>query len=141
MEVLRGGGRGPGQRQEFSPLGSLTTPSVGKLHGSTEGLRCIDTITHGFRSSFKGWARQRDVDELLSDFALAHIEGSATVATCARDDLLDKRRPVMQAWPTAYRGRGGFQTGHGSLIDSCGVRRLATMHRSSRWERLPRPWA
>ena len=58
----------------------------------------LDAVTHGFRSSFKGWARQHDVDELLSEFALAHVEGSATVAAYARDDLLEKRRPVMQAW-------------------------------------------
>ena len=38
---------------------------------------------HGFRSSFKGWARQHDVNELLSEFALAHVEGSATVAALA----------------------------------------------------------
>ena len=30
--------------------------------------------------SFKGWTRQHDVDELLSEFALAYVEGSATVA-------------------------------------------------------------
>ena len=53
---------------------------------------------HGFRSSFKDWARQHDVDELLSEFALAHVEGSATVAAYARDDLLEKRRLVMQRW-------------------------------------------
>ena len=53
--------------------------------------------TEGVRSSSRGWARQHDVDELLTEFALAHMEGSATVAACARDDLLEKRRPVMQA--------------------------------------------
>ena len=52
---------------------------------------------HGFRSSFKDKARQHDVDELLSEFALAHVEGSATVAAYARDNLFEKRRPVMQA--------------------------------------------
>ena len=51
---------------------------------------------HGFRSSFKGWAREYDVDDLLSEFALAHVKGSATVAAYARDDLLE-RRPIMQA--------------------------------------------
>lgn len=35
-------------------------------------------------------------DETLSQFAFVHMEGSATVATCARDDLLEKRRPIMQ---------------------------------------------
>ena len=53
---------------------------------------------HGFRSSSKDWARQHDVDELLSEFALAPVEGSATVAAYARDDLLEKRRSVMQRW-------------------------------------------
>ena len=60
-------------------------------------MGCIDAVTHGSRSSFKGWARQHDVDELLSEFALAHVEGSATVAAYARDGLLEKRRSVMQA--------------------------------------------
>ena len=58
----------------------------------------INATGHGFRSSFKEWARHEGVDELLSEFALAHVEGSKTVAAYARDDLLEKRRPVMQAW-------------------------------------------
>ena len=58
----------------------------------------INATGHGFRSSFKDWARHEGVDELLSEFALAHVEGSKTVAAYARDDLLEKRRLVMQAW-------------------------------------------
>ena len=58
----------------------------------------VGATAHGFRSSFKDWVRHEDVDELLSEFALAHVEGSRNVATYARDDLLEKRRPVMQAW-------------------------------------------
>ena len=58
----------------------------------------VNATPHGFRSSFKDWARNHDVDETLSEFALAHVEGSATVRAYAHDDLLDKRRPVMQAW-------------------------------------------
>ncbi len=50
-----------------------------------------------FRSSFKDWARHGDVNELLLGVRPAHVEGSKTVATYARDDLLEKRRPVMQA--------------------------------------------
>ena len=44
------------------------------------------------------------MDELLSEFALAHMEGSATVAAYTRDDLLEKRRPVMQAWADCISG-------------------------------------
>ena len=58
----------------------------------------IGASGQGFRSSFKDWARQHDVDEMLSEFALAHAQGSATVAAYARDDLLEKRRAVMQRW-------------------------------------------
>ena len=35
----------------------------------------INATWHGFRSSFKDWARQEGVDGLLSVFALAHVEG------------------------------------------------------------------
>ena len=62
---------------------------------------------HGFRSSFKDWARHEGVDELLSEFALAHVEGSKTVAVYARDDLLEKRRPVMQGWCDHISGAPG----------------------------------
>ena len=66
----------------------------------TQVLRSLGVAAsrYGFRSSFKDWARQHDVNELLSEFALAHVEGSKTVSAYARDDLLEKRRPVMEAW-------------------------------------------
>ena len=82
--------RGPGGDE----LGKSTVP---------QGLARaeVGATAHGFRSSFKDWARHEGVDELLSEFALAHVEGSKTVAAYARDDLLEKRRPVMEAW-SAY---------------------------------------
>jgi len=64
----------------------------------------LDAVIHGFRSSFKDWARQHEVNELLSEFALVHVESSATVAAYACDDLLEKRRPVMQAWADCISG-------------------------------------
>ena len=72
----------------------------------TQALRQagIAASGHGFRSSFKDWARAHDVDEVLSEFALAHVEGSATVAAYARDDLLARRRPIMQAWADRILG-------------------------------------
>ena len=72
----------------------------------TQALRNagIAASGHGFRSSFKDWARLHDVDELLSEFALAHVEGSATVVAYARDDLLEKHRPDLQAWADCISG-------------------------------------
>ena len=91
--------------------GALMFPGTrpGAMMGNvvmTQALRNagIAASGHGFRSSFKGWARQHDVDELLSEFALAHVESPATVAAYARDDLLEKRRPVMQAWTDRILG-------------------------------------
>ena len=91
--------------------GALVFPGTcpGAMMGNvvmTQALRNagVTASGHAFRSSFKGWAREHDVDELLSEFALAHVEGSATVAAYARDDLLEKRRPVMQAWADCISG-------------------------------------
>ena len=49
-------------------------------------------------------ASRNAYDELLSEFALAHVEGSATVTAYARDDLREKRRQVMQAWADCISG-------------------------------------
>ena len=36
--------------------------------------------------------------DATAKFALARVEEGKTIAAYARDDLLAKRRPVMQAW-------------------------------------------
>ena len=53
---------------------------------------------HGARVpvQLQGLGAARGGRNCLSEFALAHVEGSRTVAAYARDDLLEKRRPVMQ---------------------------------------------
>ena len=61
---------------------------------------------HGWRSTFKDWCRINAVDEVLSEYALAHVEGSATVAAYARDDLVGRRRELMQAWGNYVAGTG-----------------------------------
>lgn len=56
-------------------------------------------VPHGFRSSFKDWARNltKYADE-VSELALAHINSDETRAAYARDELLGLRRPMMQKW-------------------------------------------
>lgn len=44
------------------------------------------------------------MNELLSEFAVADVEGSATVAMYARYDLMEKRHPVMQRWADCIAG-------------------------------------
>ena len=54
---------------------------------------------HGFRSTFKDWARERTAyaDE-VSELALAHVNSDATRAAYARSELIDKRRLLMADW-------------------------------------------
>ena len=54
------------------------------------------------------------MDELLSEFALAHVESSASMAAYARDELLEKRRPVMQRWTDCTSGQRWTRYGSGS---------------------------
>ncbi|MDE0004122.1 MAG: hypothetical protein OXQ29_15640 [Rhodospirillaceae bacterium] len=53
---------------------------------------------YGSRSGFKDWTGYKGINELISEFALACVEGSKTVVAYVRSDLVEKRRPVMQAW-------------------------------------------
>jgi integrase len=54
---------------------------------------------HGFRSTFKDWARERTAyaDE-VSELALAHVNSDATRAAYARSELIEKRRLLMADW-------------------------------------------
>ena len=58
------------------------------------------TTVHGWRSSFKDWARSqgtRFTDE-ASELALAHVSSDATRAAYARDELLPERTRLMGDW-------------------------------------------
>lgn len=58
-----------------------------------------DLTVHGFRSTFKDWARETtDYPREVSEAALAHIIGDQTEAAYARGDLFQKRTGLMQDW-------------------------------------------
>jgi len=56
-------------------------------------------VPHGFRSSFKDWARSSTsyADE-VSELALAHVNSDATRAAYARDELMPQRTRLMSEW-------------------------------------------
>jgi integrase len=59
----------------------------------------VDATVHGFRSSFKDWARERtSYPNEISEAALAHVNGDKTEAAYARGDLFEKRRRLMRDW-------------------------------------------
>ena len=55
-------------------------------------------VPHGFRSSFRGWTRAHGWQDHLGEIALAHADKDRVRAAYARDDLLEERRPMMDAW-------------------------------------------
>lgn len=59
----------------------------------------VDAVPHGFRSSFKDWARHRsNMPDEVSELALAHVNNDATRAAYARDELLPQRGRMMRRW-------------------------------------------
>jgi integrase len=59
----------------------------------------VEVTQHGFRSTFKDWARThtRYADE-VSELALAHVNDDKTRAAYARDELIDTRQNLMSDW-------------------------------------------
>ena len=55
-------------------------------------------VPHGFRSSFKEWARGTDYADELSELALAHVDSNETRAAYAREELVEGQRPLMEDW-------------------------------------------
>jgi integrase len=59
----------------------------------------VDAVPHGFRSSFKDWARSSTgYPDEVSELALAHVNSDATRAAYARDELLPQRARLMAEW-------------------------------------------
>jgi integrase len=56
-------------------------------------------VPHGFRSTFRDWAGEtRPEGREVVEAALAHTIRDKAEAAYARSDLLEKRRPLMDAW-------------------------------------------
>jgi integrase len=66
-------------------------------------------VPHGFRATFKGWSRASGWADHLSEAALAHADKDKTRAAYAREDGLDERRPMMEAWAAACLPRAGAE--------------------------------
>ena len=53
---------------------------------------------HGFRSSFRDWCSENGYSRDLAEKALSHALANRVEAAYHRTDLLEQRRPMMQAW-------------------------------------------
>lgn len=66
-----------------------------KVPSDTSGR---NATAHGFRSSFRDWASESGYPRDLAERALAHTIKSQSEAAYHRTDLLEQRRPMMEAW-------------------------------------------
>ena len=69
----------------------------------------IAAVAHGFRSTFRDWAAEEtDHPREVIEAALAHVVGNKVEAACARPDLFERRRRLMDDWeaclPASARG-------------------------------------
>lgn len=62
---------------------------------------------HGFRSSFRDWCSEHEYSRDLAERALAHTIANKVEAAYHRTDLLEQRRPMMEAWATFVTGDSG----------------------------------
>ncbi len=53
---------------------------------------------HGFRSTFTDWAAEHDYPSELREIAIAHAVGDQVERAYRRSNMVDKRRPMMQAY-------------------------------------------
>lgn len=93
METMRDGDHlFPGQRRAKS-LSNMALEMVlrrMKIEGAT---------VHGFRSTFRDWCGNRtNFPRELSEHALSHVIGDKAEQAYRRDDALERRRPIMEAW-------------------------------------------
>ena len=57
-----------------------------------------EITTHGTRSTFSDWCAQNEKDILVSEKCLMHSFGGKVFRAYQRDDLLSRRRKLMQEW-------------------------------------------
>ena len=88
-----------------SAMSDATMNTVCKKMGYREDLSGTPgkvVVPHGFRASFRSWGEATtDTPFEVLEAALSHAKKGKEVTAYARDDLLDRRRPVMDLWGKA----------------------------------------
>jgi integrase len=105
VEILRGQlkarGRNPLVFPSRLPLKRL---SINALSMAMERLGGGMWTVHGFRAGFRSWCADEGVAFELAEAALAPAPGNAGVQAYQRSAMLERRRPVMQAWAAYLSG-------------------------------------
>ncbi len=87
------------------PLSDMTLTKVLRSTGLAERA-----TVHGFRSAFRDWADEcTSATDAAIELSLAHNVGPKVRQAYARSDLLDQRRPLLDAWATYVSAPGTMQ--------------------------------
>mgnify|MGYP000087081687 CR=1 FL=1 len=87
----------PSPRKEQVLSDMTMTKFLRSVHARSDTPDRVATA-HGFRSSFKDWCSENGYSRDLSERSLAHAIENKVEAAYHRTDLLEQRRPLMQAW-------------------------------------------
>ena len=81
------------------PLSSMTLAMLLRRMG-------VDVTVHGYRTSFRTWCSDVAHAEFeIAEMCLSHRIGSAVSRAYNRTNLLERRRPLMQAWSDHVTGK------------------------------------
>ena len=85
----------PRNRAELSDMVLTSFLRRVEAKSDTEGRFAT---AHGFRSSFRDWCSEQGYPRDLAERSLAHMVQNKVEAAYHRTDLLEQRRPLMEAW-------------------------------------------
>jgi integrase len=98
----------PSPRDQVVLSDMVLTSFLRRVNASSSTADRIATA-HGFRSSFRDWCSEQGYPRDLAERALAHTVQNKVEAAYHRTDLLEQRRPMMQAWADFVTGK---RSGH-----------------------------
>jgi integrase len=88
-----------------TPISDMTLTKFLRDHQVMSDTPGRIATAHGFRSSFRDWASENGYPCDLAERALAHTVKNAVEAAYHRTDLLEQRRPMMEAWDRFCLGK------------------------------------
>ena len=89
-------------RVELSDMALTSLLRRLKAHSDSPGRFAT---AHGFRSSFRDWCSENGYSRDLAERSLAHTIKDKVEAAYHRTDLLEQRRPLMDAWDAFVTGK------------------------------------
>ncbi|WP_339011937.1 tyrosine-type recombinase/integrase [Aeromonas popoffii] len=98
----------PSPRKQVPLTDMALTTLLRRVEAPSTTLGRLATA-HGFRSTFRDWCSEQGYPRDLAERALAHLIQNKVEAAYHRTDLLDQRRPMMDAWAQFVYGNSPIE--------------------------------